>query len=76
MGDNMEFQEIVKYVRIRMGYSQEQMARTLNVSFATVNRWENGKSLPRPLAEDALYQFCKNNKIDIKNLDREDVSKV
>lgn len=73
MGDYMEFQEIVKYARAKTGYSQEQLARTLNVSFATINRWENGKSMPRPLAKDTFYQFCKKNNIDIKNLDREGV---
>lgn len=73
MGDIMEFREIVKCVRIKTGYSQEQLARILHVSFATINRWENGKSMPRPLAEDAFYQFCRNNNIDIKNLDRKDV---
>jgi len=33
-------------VRIRLGLSQEQMARLLGVSFASVNRWEVGHSSP------------------------------
>ena len=46
----MDFREKVKKVRIEIGYSQEQLARELGVSFATINRWENGKSEPRQLA--------------------------
>lgn len=33
-------------VRTRLGLSQEQMARLLGVSFASVNRWEAGHSGP------------------------------
>ena len=33
-------------VRQRLGLSQEQMARLLGVSFASVNRWEGGHSSP------------------------------
>lgn len=33
-------------VRGRLGLSQEQMARVLGVSFASVNRWEGGHSSP------------------------------
>jgi type I restriction enzyme M protein len=34
--------------------SQEQLAQQLNVSFATVNRWENGKAEPQGTTRDAL----------------------
>ena len=40
----MDFSLVVKYVREKMGMSQEDLARTLNVSFASTNRWENGKN--------------------------------
>jgi transcriptional regulator with XRE-family HTH domain len=33
-------------VRLSLRLSQEGMARLLGVSFASVNRWENGHSLP------------------------------
>lgn len=61
----MQFDEAVKYVRTKTGYSQEQLARMLNVSFATINRWENGKTVPRPIAVDAFLVFCKKNDIHI-----------
>ena len=37
----MDFKEKIKKVRIEIGYSQEQLARELGVSFATINRWGN-----------------------------------
>ena len=33
-------------IRTKLGLSQEQMARILGVSFASVNRWEGGHSSP------------------------------
>ena len=42
-------------VRARLGLSQEQMARLLGVSFASVNRWEAGHSSPTGPTLD-LYQ--------------------
>ncbi|MBW2109696.1 MAG: helix-turn-helix transcriptional regulator [Deltaproteobacteria bacterium] len=50
--------ELVKEVRRQLGISQEDLARALGVSFATVNRWENGKSKPSKLAKAQLDSFC------------------
>lgn len=54
----MDFGEKVKKVRIEIGYSQEQLARELGVSFATINRWENGKSEPRQISLNTFERFC------------------
>ena len=37
----MTFGERVKQVRLALNLSQEEMAKELGVSFATINRWEN-----------------------------------
>ena len=50
--------ELVKEVRKQLALSQEDLARELGVSFATVNRWENGKSRPSKLARAQLDSFC------------------
>jgi transcriptional regulator with XRE-family HTH domain len=42
-------------IRSRLGMTQEQMARLLGVSFASVNRWEAGHSSPTGPTLD-LYQ--------------------
>jgi transcriptional regulator with XRE-family HTH domain len=54
------FPETVKEVRRQVGLSQEDLARALGVSFATVNRWENGKTVPSKLAQRQFEQFCKD----------------
>ncbi|MEY4489877.1 MAG: hypothetical protein RIQ79_2385, partial [Verrucomicrobiota bacterium] len=41
-------------LRQRQGWSQEQLAARLGVSFATVNRWEGGKSAPQRAQREAI----------------------
>jgi putative transcriptional regulator len=52
------FSERVKKVRSRLNLSQEDLAHNIGVSFATVNRWENGKTLPSKLALKQFNSFC------------------
>ena len=52
------FPERVKEVRRKLGLSQEDLAHELGVSFATVNRWENGKTRPSKLAKTSFRNFC------------------
>ena len=68
----MLFKSTVKYVRKLLGLSQEQLARELNVSFSTVNRWENEKSCPSQMAKELFNNFCMQKKIDLKNLEKGD----
>lgn len=52
------FPETVREVRRQLGLSQEELAHALGVSFATVNRWENGKTVPSKLAQATFENFC------------------
>lgn len=61
----MKFSEALKYIRSVQGLSQEQLARKLNVSFATVNRWENEQAKPRAMAVDVVDYYCKANGIEV-----------
>lgn len=56
------FLEQVKAVRTALNLSQEELAHALGVSFATVNRWENGKTNPSKLAQRQFEQFCKDKR--------------
>jgi len=49
----MNGEEIRRYRR-SLGWSQERLARELNVSFSTVNRWERGKAKPNGIAIKTL----------------------
>jgi predicted ATPase/DNA-binding CsgD family transcriptional regulator/DNA-binding transcriptional regulator YiaG len=44
----------LRSLRARLGLSQEQLARHLGVSFATVNRWESGRTQLSPRALRAI----------------------
>jgi DNA-binding transcriptional regulator YiaG len=53
-----DYMSLVKNVRRQLSISQEDLARELGVSYATVNRWENGQSRPSKLARVQLDAFC------------------
>lgn len=67
----MDYPEIIKLIRGHLNLSQEDLARELEVSFATVNRWENGKSTPSKMAKRLLLDLCRD-----KELPNEIVSKI
>ena len=59
-----DISKIVKELRTEMRLTQEQFAAKIGVTFSTVNRWENGKGKPSPLAMkqiEELYQKKHNN---------------
>ena len=45
-----DYPSLVKEVRRQLSISQEDLARERGVSYATVNRWENGQAKPSKLA--------------------------
>lgn len=61
----MTFSEFVITVRKKLNLSQQQLACAINVSYSTINRWENGHVIPSNLAIKSFYDFCENNFIDI-----------
>ncbi len=54
----MTFDEILKSIRKKLNLTQEQLARELNVSFSTLNRWENNRNTPSKLARMRLVEYC------------------
>jgi DNA-binding transcriptional regulator YiaG len=56
------FAETVKEVRQQLGLSQEELAHELGVSFSTINRWENSKTVPFKLARRQFVAFCERMK--------------
>ena len=58
MDKDRSFSALVKEIRRQLALSQEDLARQLGVSYATVNRWENGLSKPSKLAKAQLVAFC------------------
>ena len=48
--DERDIRQTIKELRAATGLTQEQFAAKIGVTFSTVNRWENGKGKPSPLA--------------------------
>lgn len=46
--------QFIKELRLLIGLTQEQFAAKLGVTYPTINRWENSKSTPSPLAIQRL----------------------
>lgn len=70
----MEYGEFVKSVRKKLSLSQKQLAIAINVSYTTINRWENGHVSPSKLAVISFYDFCDNNFIDVPDINLESPS--
>jgi DNA-binding XRE family transcriptional regulator len=62
----MTFADKVKKVRISLYLTQAQLAKELGVSFATINRWENGHGEPNLLINAKFEEFAQNNGVDFK----------
>lgn len=41
---------LIRTVREELNLTQEELARELGVTFPTVNRWENNRNQPSPMA--------------------------
>lgn len=48
---------LVKELRQTLEMTQEQFAARIGVTFSTVNRWENGRGTPSPLAFKQLLEL-------------------
>ena len=59
----MDFSESIKLIRRKSFMSQERFAEKLGVSYSTVNRWENGKTLPNYATMKLIDSFCKKHSI-------------
>jgi DNA-binding transcriptional regulator YiaG len=64
----MSIDEILKAVRKELGISQELLARDLNVSFSSVNRWEKGRAKPNRIALVSLKDYATKNGISAEVL--------
>ena len=56
-----DYPQQIKRLRVDLGLTQEALAEKLGVSFATVNRWENGQTKPSKLSWTQLRQLESTN---------------
>jgi len=53
-----DFVILIKEIRVQLDLSQEDFAREIGVSYATVNRWENRRFLPSKMAMRRIEAYC------------------
>ena len=57
--------ELIKAIRSTANMNQEQFASALGTTPLSINRWENGKTMPNRMAQTQLYNFCKERELDV-----------
>ena len=67
---------LIKQIRTYLNMSQTEFAAHLNVTFATVNRWENGRTVPNKLAQTMLYEACKADGVPVYELTLERIRSI
>jgi transcriptional regulator with XRE-family HTH domain len=55
----MTLGKTIKSIREELNITQEQLARDLNISYTTLNRWENERNTPSRLARMRIADYCK-----------------
>lgn len=61
-------QTLIKQIRTYLNMSQTEFAEQLNVTFQTVNRWENGRALPNKLAQSKMFDLCKERQVSVYDM--------
>lgn len=59
MANDKNVSRMVRTLRGRVGLTQEKFAARLGVTYPTVNRWENGRAQPSPLAMQQLKELAR-----------------
>ena len=62
--DRKPFSPTLQAIRASLDLTQEQLAERLGVSFATVNRWEGGVTMPQKAARTAIAALAAEAGID------------
>lgn len=61
----IDYKYLTKELRDKMILTQKELADLLGVSFASVNRWENGRYKPTTKVKRRIVELCKENNIKI-----------
>ena len=68
MTQNTDPAALIREVRGRLGLTQEKFAARLGVTLPTINRWENGRTKPSPLALRTLREVVASMGAEGKDL--------
>ncbi len=60
MNSHGDIPRLVRQLRKRTGLTQEKFAAKLGVTFPTINRWENRRAKPSPLALKQIEELLRD----------------
>ncbi len=60
MGEQHSMAKLVRELRELTGLTQEKFAAKLGVTFPTINRWENDRAKPSPLAVEKIESLLRS----------------
>ena len=60
MSSQTDIRRLIRRLRDLTGLTQEKFAAKLGVTFPTINRWENGRAKPSPLAMKQIEDFLRD----------------
>ena len=69
-------QSLIKRIREYINMSQQEFADHLNVTFASVNRWENGRTVPNKLAQTRIFEICKADGVPVYDMTLERIKEI
>jgi putative transcriptional regulator len=63
----MDYGKAIKKIRNDLLLTQDEMAKELGVSYATINRWENNRNVPTIKAKRKIRDYCKLRGVELKD---------
>ncbi|MDF5735477.1 MULTISPECIES: helix-turn-helix domain-containing protein [unclassified Nostoc] len=60
LGKPLKILDLIRELRQQLNLSQEKFAAKLGVSLRTVNRWENGSTVPSQMALKLIEKMLEN----------------
>ena len=60
MSHQSDISQLIRELRRRTGLTQEKFAAKLGVTFPTINRWENDRAKPSPLAMQKIEELVRS----------------
>ena len=56
----------IKAIRLKLGFTQEDLARKLGLALSTVSKWEQGIFSPSRLAREKIEKLAKKEELKKK----------
>ncbi len=65
----MSLADTIRQTRQKALMSQEDFAKCIEVSMASITRWEGGKSVPNIAGMKKLKSFCEDNNLSFQEIE-------